>query len=118
MWDCDSVIVAIGQTGELDWVYPENGLEVSHRGTLVVDRETLATTAEGVYAGGDIAFGPRLIVNAVADGQRAARSIHAYLQKATPSLVRKGFFKPDETVLFWHTGGQPALFADKYSSIV
>ena len=31
-------------------------------------------------------------------------------------LIRKGFFKPNETVLFWHTGGQPALFADKYSS--
>ena len=31
-------------------------------------------------------------------------------------LVRQGFFKEDETVLFWHTGGQPALFADKYSS--
>jgi D-cysteine desulfhydrase len=31
-------------------------------------------------------------------------------------LIRKGFFKKDETVLFWHTGGQPALFADKYSS--
>jgi D-cysteine desulfhydrase len=29
-------------------------------------------------------------------------------------LVRKGFFKTDETVLFWHTGGQPALFAEKY----
>ncbi|HEX7621445.1 MAG TPA: D-cysteine desulfhydrase family protein [Anaerolineales bacterium] len=29
-------------------------------------------------------------------------------------LIRKGFFKPDETVLFWHTGGQPALFAEKY----
>ena len=29
-------------------------------------------------------------------------------------LVRKGFFKPDETVLFWHTGGGPALFASKY----
>ena len=29
-------------------------------------------------------------------------------------LVRKGFFKKDETVLFWHTGGQPALFAEKY----
>jgi D-cysteine desulfhydrase family pyridoxal phosphate-dependent enzyme len=29
-------------------------------------------------------------------------------------LIRKGFFKRDETVLFWHTGGQPALFADKY----
>ena len=31
-------------------------------------------------------------------------------------LIRKGFFKPGDTVLFWHTGGQPALFADKYSS--
>ena len=31
-------------------------------------------------------------------------------------LIRKGFFDKDETVLFWHTGGQPALFADKYSS--
>ena len=29
-------------------------------------------------------------------------------------LVRKGFFKKDETVLFWHTGGQPAMFAEKY----
>ena len=29
-------------------------------------------------------------------------------------LVRGGFFKKEETVLFWHTGGQPALFADKY----
>ncbi|MBE3118417.1 MAG: D-cysteine desulfhydrase family protein [Candidatus Atribacteria bacterium] len=29
-------------------------------------------------------------------------------------LVREGFFKKDETVLFWHTGGQPALFAEKY----
>jgi len=32
-------------------------------------------------------------------------------------LIRKGFFKKDETVLFWNTGGQPALFAEKYSSL-
>jgi D-cysteine desulfhydrase len=31
-------------------------------------------------------------------------------------LIRKGFFKKEETVLFWHTGGQPALFAEKYQS--
>ena len=29
-------------------------------------------------------------------------------------LIRKGFFKPDEKVLFWHTGGTPALFAEPY----
>ncbi|HUI88110.1 MAG TPA: D-cysteine desulfhydrase family protein [Anaerolineales bacterium] len=33
-------------------------------------------------------------------------------------LIRKGFFQKSETVLFWHTGGQPALFADKYSNIL
>lgn len=93
-WGCDSVIISIGQMGELDWVQPEDGLEVTKRGTLKVDPETLATSAEGVYAGGDIAFGPRLIINAVADGQRAARSIHTYLQHLQPRVVRKGFFTP------------------------
>lgn len=94
VWEADSVIVAIGQMGELDWIQPEDGLEVTPRGTLAVDKETLATTAPGVYAGGDIAFGPRLIINAVADGQRAARGIHSFLQNVQPRRVRKGFFTP------------------------
>lgn len=92
VWECDSVIVSIGQTGELAWVRPEDGLQVTPRGTLVMDRETLATTAAGVFAGGDIAFGPRLIINAVADGQQAARGIHSYLQGVEPRWHRKGFF--------------------------
>jgi D-cysteine desulfhydrase family pyridoxal phosphate-dependent enzyme len=32
-------------------------------------------------------------------------------------LIRKGYFKRDETVLFWHTGGTPALFSEKYTSL-
>ncbi len=94
VWECDSVIVSIGQTGELSWVRPEDGLEVTPRGTLAVDRETLATTAPGVFAGGDVAFGPRLIIHAVADGQRAARSIHRYLQRVEPRVIRKGWMTP------------------------
>ena len=94
LWECDGVIVAIGQSGELEWVQPEDGLQVTPRGTLWVDPDTLATTAPGVYAGGDIAFGPRLIINAVADGQQAARSIHAYLHQVQPRLIRKAFFTP------------------------
>ncbi|MEK6256938.1 MAG: FAD-dependent oxidoreductase [Chloroflexota bacterium] len=92
--ECDSVIIAIGQSGELDWIKPQDGLEVARGGILKVDPETMATTAAGVFSGGDIAFGPRLIVNAVADGQRAALNIHAYLQDLEPHLVRKGFFTP------------------------
>jgi thioredoxin reductase/ferredoxin len=94
VWECDSVIISIGMTGELDWVKEHDRLETTRRSTLKVDTETLATTAEGVYAGGDIAFGPRLIINAVADGQRAARSIHVYLQHLQPRVARKGFFSP------------------------
>jgi ferredoxin len=82
------------------------------------------TTAPGVFAGGDIAFGPRLIVNAVADGQRAARGIHAFLQHVQPKLVRKGFFTPVANrdysavgplrdYLRWPRGLPPALPADR-----
>ena len=46
-----------------------------------------------------------LLLDPVYTGRAAAGLIN---------LVRKGFFKKDETVLFWHTGGQPALFAEKY----
>jgi thioredoxin reductase/ferredoxin len=92
VWECDSVIVSIGQVGDFGWVRPEDGVQVTRRGTLAVNQETQMTSAPGVFAGGDIAFGPRLIINAVADGQRAARGIHAYLQDVQPRLVRKGFF--------------------------
>lgn len=46
-----------------------------------------------------------LLLDPVYTGRAAAGMI---------DLIRKGFFKKDETILFWHTGGQPALFADKY----
>ncbi|MFQ5766535.1 MAG: FAD-dependent oxidoreductase [Acidobacteriota bacterium] len=78
----DSVILAIGQASDLSFVEPEDGLEISRRGTLKTDPETLATTAPGVYAGGDVAFGPRIAITAIADGRRAAASIQAYLEGA------------------------------------
>jgi ferredoxin len=79
----DTVIYAIGQAPDLSWINEEDGIEVTARGLVRVDRESLATSAAGVYAGGDVAFGPRLIIEAVADGQRAARSIGKYLQEDT-----------------------------------
>jgi NADPH-dependent glutamate synthase beta subunit-like oxidoreductase len=72
---CDSVILAIGQAPDLSWLQPEDGVVVSPRGTIAVD-DTLATSAEGIYAGGDVAFGPRNLIDAIADGRRAAASIH------------------------------------------
>lgn len=76
---CDSVILAIGQTPDLSWLDPEDGIDTTARGTVAVDAETLATSADGVYAGGDVAFGPRNLIDAIADGRRAAASIHRFL---------------------------------------
>ena len=46
---------------------------------MQTDPQTLATSRPDVFAGGDLAFGPRIIITAVAEGQRAARSIARYL---------------------------------------
>ena len=88
---CDTVILAIGQQADLSFLSGKEGVEVTPRGTLKID-ENLMTTAPGIFAGGDAAFGPRVLVEAVANGHRAARSIHVYLngrmQKAVLSRFR------------------------------
>lgn len=77
----DTVILAIGQAPDISWIRETDGIEVTPRGLIRIDPQTLTTTAPGVFAGGDVAFGPRIIIEAVANGQQAARSIHSYLQK-------------------------------------
>jgi NADPH-dependent glutamate synthase beta subunit-like oxidoreductase len=77
---CDTVILAIGQTSDLSFLAPEDGIEATRQGILKVDPETLMTTAPGIFAAGDIAFGPRLIISAVADGKKAAEQIDRYLR--------------------------------------
>jgi len=80
----DTVILAIGQASDLSFISPEDGVAVTPRGTIQVDEHTLATTAPGVYAGGDVAFGPRIAITAIADGRRAASSINCYLRGTRP----------------------------------
>jgi formate dehydrogenase beta subunit len=88
--ECDSVILAIGQTPDLSWLQPDDDVEVTPRGLIGIDRETLATSADGIYAGGDVAFGPRNLIDAIGDGRRAAASIHmqiAGIEAPRPSLL-------------------------------
>ncbi|MGE5345986.1 MAG: FAD-dependent oxidoreductase [Acidithiobacillales bacterium] len=77
--EASACILAIGQRTDLSFLTPADGIELSRGGTVKVNAETLATTAPGVFAGGDVAFGPRNLIEAVANGKRAARSIHEYL---------------------------------------
>jgi formate dehydrogenase (NADP+) beta subunit len=78
--ECDTVIMAIGQTTRLDFLAPGDGVEISPRGLITVNRDTLMTSAAGIFAGGDCVFGPRLIIDSVADGKRAAVGIDEYLR--------------------------------------
>jgi formate dehydrogenase beta subunit len=77
---CDTVILAIGQASDLSFLAPEDGIEATRQGTIKIDPETLMSTAPGVFAAGDIAFGPRLIISAAADGKKAASQIDRYLR--------------------------------------
>jgi ferredoxin len=87
--DCDTVVLAIGQTADLSWIRAEDELAVTPRGTLQADPETLATSRPDVFAGGDVAFGPRIVITAVAEGQRAARSIARYLTGVASEPLRR-----------------------------
>jgi thioredoxin reductase/ferredoxin len=77
---CDTVILAIGQSSDVSFLKPEDGVETTRQGTIKINPDTLMTTAPGIFAAGDIAFGPRLIINAVADGKKAAIEIDKFLQ--------------------------------------
>lgn len=79
---CDTAILAIGQASDLSFLSPEDGVETTRQGTIKIDPNTVMSTAPGIFAAGDIAFGPRLIISAVADGKKAAEEIDRYLQGA------------------------------------
>jgi len=77
--ECDTIIMSIGQTTKLDFLKPEDGVQISPRGLIVADRNTLMTSAPGIFAGGDCVFGPRLIIDSVGDGRRIAAAIDEHL---------------------------------------
>jgi NADPH-dependent glutamate synthase beta subunit-like oxidoreductase/NAD-dependent dihydropyrimidine dehydrogenase PreA subunit len=79
--EATACVLAIGQRADLSFLAPGDGVELTPGGTVKTDPGTMATSAPGVFAGGDVAFGPRNLIEAVANGKRAARSIHEWLAK-------------------------------------
>lgn len=82
---CDILVLAIGQAPDLSLLGPDpgrSGIEVRRSGMIVIDPVTLATTAPGVFACGDVAprHGQGSVVDAVAAGHEAAISIDRYLR--------------------------------------
>ena len=93
--ECDTIIMAVGQAPNLDFLKPEDGVELSPRRLIAVNPQTLMTSADGIFAGGDCVFGPRLIIDSVADGKRAAVGIDEFLrgQKHPEPIVEVEVFK-------------------------
>jgi ferredoxin len=88
---CDTVLMAIGQTLDLSFIDSDrDGLELTERGMLACDGESGATAHPGVFVAGDAAYGPKLLIHAVASGKRVARSVHARLTGEEVSPERVG----------------------------
>ena len=87
--DCDTVVLAIGQSPDFSWLRHEDNLKLTPRGTLLTDPKTMATSRPDIFAGGDVAFGPRIIITAVAEGKKAANSIAKFLTGHVPAEKRQ-----------------------------
>ncbi len=77
---CDDVVLAIGQDNAFPWIERDIGIDFNEWDCPVVDETTMMCTLDGVFFGGDSAFGPKNIIWAVEHGHQAAISMHRYCQ--------------------------------------
>ena len=80
-FECDDVLVAVGQENAFPWIERESGVAFDKWGLPQLNKETLQSTVPNVFFGGDSAFGPKNIIWAVAHGHDAAISIDKLLNK-------------------------------------
>jgi NADPH-dependent glutamate synthase beta subunit-like oxidoreductase len=78
-FECDDVLVAVGQENAFPWIERDCGIEFDKWGLPVLDKATFASSVKNVFFGGDAAFGPKNIIWAVAHGHDAAVSIDKLL---------------------------------------
>ena len=77
-FECDDVLVAVGQENSFPWMERDIGLEFDKWGMPVVNEKTMQSSLPNVFFGGDAAFGPKNIIWAVAHGHEAAVSIDRF----------------------------------------
>lgn len=78
--DVESVIIAIGQSPNPLIRQTTPGLDVQKWGGIIVDEDTMKTSKDGVYAGGDTVTGAATVILAMGAGKKAAKAIHEFLQ--------------------------------------
>lgn len=78
---CDHVLLSVGQTYRYASLFEGENVVLTERNTIQVNPVTLQTSSKDIFAGGDVASGPRLAIDAIAAGKEAAVSIHRYVHK-------------------------------------
>ena len=86
-FECDEVLVAVGQENAFPWIERDSGIDFDKSGLPVLEKTSFQSTVPNVFFGGDAALGPRNIITAVAHGHEAAVSIDKLL-RAEPVYVR------------------------------
>ena len=81
MIDVDQVIVSVGVSPNPLVPNSVKGLEVSKKGTIVVNEDNMQSCVEDIFAGGDIVRGGATVILAMGDGRKAAAAMHEYLNK-------------------------------------
>lgn len=79
--DVDEVVVSVGVSPNPLIPNSVEGLELSKKGTIVVNDETMQSSIPVLFAGGDIVRGGATVILAMSDGRKAARSMHEYLSQ-------------------------------------
>jgi len=77
--EADTVIWSIGQRADVSFVPDDSDVARDERGLIQCNVNDLTTSAADVFVAGDIAYGPRLLIDAVASGKKVARTIHEHL---------------------------------------
>ncbi len=76
--ECDTVLVSVGQAVDLGFLDADrDGIELDERGFIRCDADSGTTSATDVYVAGDLAYGPKLLIHAVASGKKVARAVYA-----------------------------------------
>ncbi len=74
---CEKVLISVGQGFDISFIDSNrDGIELLPNGAIKCDPETGVSSAKGVYVAGDLAYGPKLLIHAVASGKSVARAIY------------------------------------------
>lgn len=111
---CDQIIAAIGQRVDLAALTGDTPLHTQRNGYLATDALHKGTSADWIFAGGDVSSGPSSVIEAVADGEKAAVGIDTFLSGKNNAFWREEkksdtFFDPDADPVSYERERQPLI---------